>query len=382
MGSTSLNGRSSATRLDPLRPEVLVYQPTRAGGYRLAAVEYVTFQAGQTVLGPADEHRPGGQSLWRPGRVLREHAWIWQGNPNGIFADWNPSAHLPRRGRQRRLTSRSRAACTGRAREGPAVSLCDLRGADRLGDGLHDRLRPTVATHVAISARRLTPSLARMCSTCALAVFGAIDELARRSRRSSGPSAISRATSNSRIGQRSPRLVVEAAPAAARASSSARARSGSLPSAAAVAPDVGQDARQRRRTGSSASGNGRGRARPGRLPDPPALLPATDRALERLARRGQRSRRQTDEPVRVTERRPGDRVPAGRCPRTRANPTLGVIRPSRGDQAPGSGHDERDEKARSPFDSAIDQPSSQRASAHPRRPPGGPPRRDPRAASG
>src|SRR5919197_1938026 len=59
------------------------------------------------------------------------------------------------------------------------------------------RCDPIVATHAAISARRATPSLDRMCSTCALTVFG--------ERKSSPaiaafvkPSAIFRATSNSR----------------------------------------------------------------------------------------------------------------------------------------------------------------------------------------
>jgi hypothetical protein len=77
--------------LDPLRPEVLVYQPTRAGGYRLVAVEYVTFQAGQTVLGQPMNTVPVGNRYGVPVEFYAKHAWIWQGNPKGIFADWNPS---------------------------------------------------------------------------------------------------------------------------------------------------------------------------------------------------------------------------------------------------------------------------------------------------
>ena len=77
--------------VDPLRPEVLVYQPTRAGGYRLVAVEYVTFQAGQTVLGQPMNTVPVGNRYGVPVEFYARHAWIWQGNPNGIFADWNPS---------------------------------------------------------------------------------------------------------------------------------------------------------------------------------------------------------------------------------------------------------------------------------------------------
>jgi len=77
--------------VDPLRPEVLVYQPTRAGGWRLVAVEYVTFAAGQTVLGQSMNTVPVGNRYGVPVEFYAKHAWIWQGNPNGIFADWNPS---------------------------------------------------------------------------------------------------------------------------------------------------------------------------------------------------------------------------------------------------------------------------------------------------
>jgi hypothetical protein len=77
--------------LDPLRPEVLVYQPTRAGGYRLVAVEYVTFQAGQTVLGQSMSTVPVGNRYGVPVEFYARHAWIWQANPKGLFADWNPS---------------------------------------------------------------------------------------------------------------------------------------------------------------------------------------------------------------------------------------------------------------------------------------------------
>jgi len=76
--------------VDPLRPEVLVYAPKRGGGYRLVAVEYVTFQAGQMVLGQAMNTVPAG-NRYGLDPFYAKHAWIWQANPNGLFADWNPS---------------------------------------------------------------------------------------------------------------------------------------------------------------------------------------------------------------------------------------------------------------------------------------------------
>jgi hypothetical protein len=92
MGQHFLNGALlDDPALDPLRPEVLVYQPTRAGGYRLVAVEYVTFQAGQSVLGQPMNTVPVGNRYGVPVEFYAKHAWIWQANPKGLFADWNPS---------------------------------------------------------------------------------------------------------------------------------------------------------------------------------------------------------------------------------------------------------------------------------------------------
>lgn len=92
MGQHLLNGALlDDPALDPRRPEVLVYQPKRAGGYRLVAVEYVTFQAGQTVLGQPMNTVPLGNRYGVPVEFYAKHAWIWQANPRGLFADWNPS---------------------------------------------------------------------------------------------------------------------------------------------------------------------------------------------------------------------------------------------------------------------------------------------------
>jgi hypothetical protein len=84
--------------VDPLRPEVLVYAPTRSGEYRLVAVEYVVFAAdweaahpGTTpsVLGQPMLFRAAGNRYGLPD-FYELHAWIWQGNPLGTYADWNP----------------------------------------------------------------------------------------------------------------------------------------------------------------------------------------------------------------------------------------------------------------------------------------------------
>lgn len=86
--------------IDPLRPEVLVYEPKRNGdGYRLVAVEYVTIQelwvgangsAVPTVLGRELSLTAAGNRYGMPAFYQR-HAWLWEPNPDGLFADWNPN---------------------------------------------------------------------------------------------------------------------------------------------------------------------------------------------------------------------------------------------------------------------------------------------------
>lgn len=84
--------------LDRLRPEVLVYEPRRDGGYQLVAVEYVVLKE--------DWHKANGSKAPRLfGRKLtlvpagnryglpdfyEIHAWLWKPNPRGMFSDWNP----------------------------------------------------------------------------------------------------------------------------------------------------------------------------------------------------------------------------------------------------------------------------------------------------
>jgi hypothetical protein len=86
--------------IDPLRPEVLVYEPKQNGdGYRLVAVEYVTIQelwAGQfgavtpTVLGTALS-AVGPTNRYGMPAFFQRHLWLFEPNPNGLFADWNPN---------------------------------------------------------------------------------------------------------------------------------------------------------------------------------------------------------------------------------------------------------------------------------------------------
>jgi hypothetical protein len=87
---------------DPLRPEVLVYEPQEDGSMILVAVEYVVPLALWTE---ADPPALFGQAFHentqiteaypevKPAWVL--HLWIGTHNPNGMFADWNPAVFCP-----------------------------------------------------------------------------------------------------------------------------------------------------------------------------------------------------------------------------------------------------------------------------------------------
>jgi hypothetical protein len=84
--------------LDRLRPEVLVYEPRRDGGYQLVAVEYVVLKDAWHAANGSKAPRLFGKRLklvTAPNRYglpdfYELHAWIWKGNPRGTFDDWNP----------------------------------------------------------------------------------------------------------------------------------------------------------------------------------------------------------------------------------------------------------------------------------------------------
>jgi hypothetical protein len=87
---------------DPTRPEVLVYEP-KDGKLKLVAVEYLIWRAawdaanpggGPTYLGQSFDESFGPESHGLPDHY-ELHAWIWQENPSGMFAPWNPKVSCP-----------------------------------------------------------------------------------------------------------------------------------------------------------------------------------------------------------------------------------------------------------------------------------------------
>ena len=80
--------------VDLLQPEVLVYAPGPDGQLRLVAVEWVA--RGSNSNPPGVSEPPS--LLGMPMHILVPqvgfyimHAWVWEPNPAGMFADWNPN---------------------------------------------------------------------------------------------------------------------------------------------------------------------------------------------------------------------------------------------------------------------------------------------------
>jgi hypothetical protein len=89
--------------LDPLKPEVLLYERTHSGRMRLTAVEYLRADADQDLA--TDDDRPslfgvpfdGPMEGHEPGQPIHYdlHAWVWKNNPSGTFAQYNPDVSCP-----------------------------------------------------------------------------------------------------------------------------------------------------------------------------------------------------------------------------------------------------------------------------------------------
>jgi hypothetical protein len=82
---------------DLLQPELLIYEPQAGGHMRLVGMEYLVPKdawqsAGHDLSNPQDVPQLLGQKFtphsFLP--IFKLHIWLWQKNPSGTFADWNP----------------------------------------------------------------------------------------------------------------------------------------------------------------------------------------------------------------------------------------------------------------------------------------------------
>lgn len=94
MGYHWLNGSLVDPSFDPLKPEVVLYEPDADGNLKLVAVEYIVIDVGQpapTFAGQAFD--VGGTPV--PVAHWSLHVWLHKPNPNGMFTPFNPDVSCP-----------------------------------------------------------------------------------------------------------------------------------------------------------------------------------------------------------------------------------------------------------------------------------------------
>jgi hypothetical protein len=102
MGVHFINLQAIGPKLDPARPQVLIYEPV-GDRLRLAAAEwFMPTQVaaggrptifGQELQGPMEGHEP----LQPQGLHHYDlHVWLWKANPAGIFSATNPAVKCPK----------------------------------------------------------------------------------------------------------------------------------------------------------------------------------------------------------------------------------------------------------------------------------------------
>jgi hypothetical protein len=86
---------------DPTKPAALIYESSPNGGSKLVGMEYLvidspTGSVPQPFLGdqpfmynPPGNRFLGGTAFWSL------HAWVWDHNPSGMYAMWNPRITCP-----------------------------------------------------------------------------------------------------------------------------------------------------------------------------------------------------------------------------------------------------------------------------------------------
>lgn len=75
---------------DPLKPEALLYARGPGGNFRLIGVEYIVINVNQPAPTFGDQaFDVGGTPVPVPHWSL--HAWVWENNPSGVFAPFNPN---------------------------------------------------------------------------------------------------------------------------------------------------------------------------------------------------------------------------------------------------------------------------------------------------
>lgn len=78
-------------QINPLTPEVLVYERKKNGKLRLVAVEYFEWASSVNNVAPSVFGLPLlGPQTHGIAPHFERHAWLWKHNPSGMLAQWNP----------------------------------------------------------------------------------------------------------------------------------------------------------------------------------------------------------------------------------------------------------------------------------------------------
>ncbi|MGY4543037.1 hypothetical protein ACVWY0_002963 [Arthrobacter sp. UYNi723] len=90
-------------RMNPLVPDALTYAANETGQLRLVAAEWFKVDADQDLTTAGDRPSMFGKQFDgpMPGHApdmpihYDLHAYLWQGNPDGVLATYNPNVHCP-----------------------------------------------------------------------------------------------------------------------------------------------------------------------------------------------------------------------------------------------------------------------------------------------
>ena len=83
--------------LDPMRPEIVIYEPLPNGRLRLIGADYLVLASAWDALHPGETPQLMGQLLHlfeAPNRFglppfYTLHVWAWKENPTGTFVNWH-----------------------------------------------------------------------------------------------------------------------------------------------------------------------------------------------------------------------------------------------------------------------------------------------------
>jgi hypothetical protein len=95
MGYHHVNRGYVDGKLDPAKPEILLYERTPDGGYKLNGAEFIvpyrywSRDSVAPVLMGQKLHHENNLNYWYL------HIWAWTDNKDGLFANMNPDVHCP-----------------------------------------------------------------------------------------------------------------------------------------------------------------------------------------------------------------------------------------------------------------------------------------------